>query len=175
MALKKRAAEERARRERMEGFLPTREENVSSDRGGVERLSHHSQILTSPPRESMQGVPRRGVNPGNGEYSSPLARAGGGPSSFYLGGGDPFGVSGNGGVKVADGAFTRFSEGGGGFVDARALDAAEARRRQLVADLDAQVRAKREQKRLQELREELEDAKIERRIQEVIEQERLER
>jgi hypothetical protein len=175
VALKKRAAEERARRERMEGFLPTREENVSSDRGGVERLSHHSQILTSPPRESMQGVPRRGVNPGNGEYSSPLARAGGGPSSFYLGGGDPFGVSGNGGVKVADGAFTRFSEGGGGFVDARALDAAEARRRQLVADLDAQVRAKREQKRLQELREELEDAKIERRIQEVIEQERLER
>jgi hypothetical protein len=90
VALKKRAAEERARRERMNpGFLPTREENVSSDRGGGERLSHHSQILTSPPRESMQGVPRRGVNPGNGEYSSPLARAGGGPSSFYLGGGRP--------------------------------------------------------------------------------------
>ena len=178
VALKKRAAEERARRERMNpGFLPTREENVSiSDRGVGVRLSHHSQILTSPPRESMQGVPRRGVNPGNGEYSSPLARAGGGPSSFYLGGGDPFGVSGNGGAKVADGGqFTRFSEGGGGFVDARALDAAEARRRQLVADLDAQVRAKREQKRLQELREELEDAKIERRIQEVIEQERVER
>jgi hypothetical protein len=41
--------------------------------------------------------------------------------------------------------------------------------------LDAQVRAKREQKRLTELREELEDAKIERRIQEVIEQERVER
>ena len=60
-------------------------------------------------------------------------------------------------------------------MDARASNAAEARRRQLVADLDAQVRTKREQKRLRELREELEDAKIERRIQEVIEQERLER
>ena len=168
VALKKRAEEERARLER-------REENVS-DRDGrvrrsVDRIPHHSH-LTSPPRESMQGVPRRGVNPGNGDYSSPLARAGGGPSSFYLGGGDPRGGSGNGG---GDGAFTRFSEGNGAFVEARALDAAEARRRQLVADLDAQVRAKREQKRLQELREELEDAKIERRIQEVIEQERLER
>ena len=169
VALKKRAEEERARLER-------REENVS-DRDGrvgrsVDRISHHSH-LTSPPRESMQGVPRRGVNPGNGDYSSPLARAGGGPSSFYLGGGDR--VRGGGGNGGGDGAFTRFSEGNGAFVEARALDAAEARRRQLVADLDAQVRAKREQKRLQELREELEDAKIERRIQEVIEQERLER
>jgi hypothetical protein len=80
-----------------------------------------------------------------------------------------------GAVDPLDGAFTRFSEGNGAFVDARAFDAAEARRRRLVADLDAQVRAKREQKRLQSLREELEDAKIERRIQEVIEQERLER
>ena len=78
-------------------------------------------------------------------------------------------------VEHLDGAFTRFSEGNGAFVDARAFDAAEERRRRLVADLDAQVRAKREQKRLQSLREELEDAKIERRIQEVIEQERLER
>ena len=105
-----------------------------------------------------------------------LARAGGGPSSFYLGGGDPYRGGGGGGVvEHLDGAFTRFSEGNGAFVDARAFDAAEERRRQLVADLDAQVRAKREQKRLRELREALEDAKIERRIQEVVEQERLER
>ena len=153
----------------------------------INRVSNHSsyvtnpyiggedsqQILQSPGREFMRGVPRRGVNPGNGEYSSPTARAGGGPSSFYLGGQGFQGRNGVGGGS--DGAFRNFADGGGAFVDRRAFDAAEARRVQLVADLDAQVRAKREQKRLTELREELEDAKIERRIQEVIEQERVER
>lgn len=131
--------------------------------------SQASMHLLSPQREVMRGVPRRGVNPGNGEYSSPTARAGGGPSSFYLGGGDR-------GVAPIDGAFRNFGgDGGGAFVDTQTFNAAEARRLQLVADLDAQVRAKKEQKRLHELREELEDAKIERRIQEVIEQERMER
>ena len=37
-------------------------------------------------RDAMIGVPRRGVNPGHGEYSSPMQRAGGGPSSFRIGG-----------------------------------------------------------------------------------------
>ena len=36
-------------------------------------------------RAPMAGVPRRGVNPGAGECSSPLRRAGGGPSSFTSG------------------------------------------------------------------------------------------
>ena len=197
VAFKKRAEAERKKSEEVASFRDEKSfgsrqtraaaYGASSDDAGVRRSvdkappSFHAH-LASPPRESMQGVPRRGVNPGNGDYSSPLARAGGGPSSFYLGGGDPYRVGGGvgGGVGVGavdplDGAFTRFSEGNGAFVDARAFDAAEARRRRLVADLDAQVRAKREQKRLQSLREELEDAKIERRIQEVIEQERLER
>ena len=175
VAFKKRAEAERKRRESLEasGVDPDRE--PAAHRSGDARVdranshSHHSH-LASPPRETMRGVPRRGVNPGNGDYSSPAARAGGGPSSFFLGGGDPYRGGG-----AADGAPARFADGGGAFVDARASNAAEARRRQLVADLDAQVRAKREQKRLRELREELEDAKIERRIQEVIEQERLER
>ena len=199
VAFKKRAEAERKKSEEVASFRDERSfgsrqtraaaYGASSDDAGVRRSvdkappSFHAH-LASPPRESMQGVPRRGVNPGNGDYSSPLARAGGGPSSFYLGGGDPYRGGGGGGVgggvgvgavDPLDGAFTRFSEGNGAFVDARAFDAAEARRRRLVADLDEQVRAKREQKRLQSLREELEDAKIERRIQEVIEQERLER
>ena len=196
VAFKKRAEAERKKREEVASFrdeesFGSRQTRAAaygapSDDSGARRSvdkapsSFHAH-LASPPRESMRGVPRRGVNPGNGDYSSPLARAGGGPSSFYLGGGDPYRGGGGGGgggggvVEHLDGAFTRFSEGNGAFVDARAFDAAEERRRRLVADLDAQVRAKREQKRLQSLREELEDAKIERRIQEVIEQERLER
>ena len=190
VAFKKRAEAERKKREEVASFrdeesFGSRQTRAAaygapSDDSGARRSvdkapsSFHAH-LASPPRESMRGVPRRGVNPGNGDYSSPLARAGGGPSSFYLGGGDPYRGGGGGVVEHLDGAFTRFSEGNGAFVDARAFDAAEERRRRLVADLDAQVRAKREQKRLQSLREELEDAKIERRIQEVIEQERLER
>ena len=196
VAFKKRAEAERKKREEVASFrdeesFGSRQTRAAaygapSDDSGARRSvdkapsSFHAH-LASPPRESMRGVPRRGVNPGNGDYSSPLARAGGGPSSFYLGGGDPYRGGGGGGgggggvVEHLDGAFTRFSEGNGAFVDARAFDAAEERRRQLVADLDAQVRAKREQKRLRELREALEDAKIERRIQEVVEQERLER
>ena len=181
VALKKRAEAERKRLETLApafGFgADPDDRDPDPDRGNARRSGDarsrrldHSRLASSP-RETMRGVPRRGVSPGNGDYSSPLARAGGGPSSFYLGGGDPP----RGGAAAADGAFARFSDGAGAFADARASDAAEARRRQLVADLDAQVRAKREQKRLRELREALEDAKIERRIQEVVEQERLER
>ena len=49
----------------------------------------------------IPGMPRRGVNAGQGDYSSPLRRAGGGPSSFRLGGGDPVGVGDfNGGVAI---------------------------------------------------------------------------
>ena len=120
-------------------------------------------------RDVMHGVPRRGVNPGNGDYSSPQRRAGGGPSSFYLGGGE---FSDRSLAKGGDGAFFDPLRGSPG---ANQITQAELARRQLVADLDEQVRQKREEKRLRELREELEDAKVERRIQEVIEQERRER
>ena len=120
-------------------------------------------------RDVMHGVPRRGVTSINDDYASPQRRAGGGPSSFYLGG-DAFSdaslARGGDGVSFDP---LRASPG------ANQMSQAELARRQLVADLDEQVRQKREEKRLRELREELEDAKVERRIQEVIEQERRER
>ena len=120
-------------------------------------------------RDVMHGVPRRGVTSINDDYASPQRRAGGGPSSFYLGG-DAFSdaslARGGDGVSFDP---LRASPG------ANQISQAELARRQLVADLDEQVRQKREEKRLRELREELEDAKVERRIQEVIEQERRER
>ena len=120
-------------------------------------------------RDVMHGVPRRGVTSIDDDYASPQRRAGGGPSSFYLGG-DAFSdaslARGGDGVSFDP---LRASPG------ANQMSQAELARRQLVADLDEQVRQKREEKRLRELREELEDAKVERRIQEVIEQERRER
>ena len=134
-----------------------------------------------PQRDVIPGVPRRGVNPGNGEYSSPMRRAGGGPSAWYDGALVDDGADGAavplsmGGDGVAPG---RLPLGAPGMFPARAPSGpsqAELARLQLVADLDEQVRAKREERRLRELREELEEAKLERRVAEVVEQERRER
>lgn len=110
-------------------------------------------------RAPMAGVPRRGVNPGAGEYSSPFRRAGGGPSSFYLGGEVNAGQV-NGG-KVTGAHHT-----------AAELSMAEVKRLQLIKDLDEQVRIKKEQERIRALEEAIQEAKIERRIQETIEEER---
>jgi hypothetical protein len=111
-------------------------------------------------RAPMLGVPRRGVNPGAGEYSSPFRRAGGGPSSFYLGGEVATGAPGAQ-VKVTGARHTEAE-----------LSMAEVKRLQLIKDLDEQVRIKKEQERIRALEEAIEEAKIERRIQETIEEER---
>ena len=109
-------------------------------------------------RAPMAGVPRRGVNPGAGEYSSPFRRAGGGPSSFYLGG------------EVNAGP-DRGKVTGAHHTPAE-LSMAEVKRLQLIKDLDEQVRIKKEQERIRALEEAIQEAKIERRIQETIEEER---
>jgi hypothetical protein len=111
-------------------------------------------------RAPMLGVPRRGVNPGAGEYSSPFRRAGGGPSSFYLGGEVATGAPGAQ-VKVTGARHTEAE-----------LSMAEVKRLQLIKDLDEQVRIKKEQERIRALEDAIEEAKIERRIQETIEEER---
>ena len=110
-------------------------------------------------RAPMAGVPRRGVNPGAGEYSSPFRRAGGGPSSFYLGGEVNAGPNDRGKVT-------------GAHHTAAELSMAEVKRLQLIKDLDEQVRIKKEQERIRALEEAIQEAKIERRIQETIEEER---
>ena len=110
-------------------------------------------------RAPMAGVPRRGVNPGAGEYSSPFRRAGGGPSSFYLGGEVNAGPNDLGKVT-------------GAHHTAAELSMAEVKRLQLIKDLDEQVRIKKEQERIRALEEAIQEAKIERRIQETIEEER---
>ena len=170
-------------------------------------------------RDAMIGVPRRGVNPGHGEYSSPMQRAGGGPSSFRIGGRGgafcctlvPIRPRRRGerrSLRTFPGASLRphlafnprprrlstptdafqlhpdVRSGIAtptdyvGFDALRAhpsedhLTRQERQRQQLIADLDEQVRLKKEAARIQKLKEEIEDAKIDRRIQQVIEEER---
>jgi hypothetical protein len=137
---------------------------------------HHGGGAGDSIHADIPGMPRRGVAPGQGDYSSPLRRAGGGPSSFRLDGGDPNAGGGPGGSFMGMGGGAEPPTPGGvnslvAGPSAAQMTQQEISRRQLVADLDEQVRAKKEVERQRKAKEDAQDAKEEMRIKAAIEAE----